>query len=90
MTRNSGAPRPGVGRGRAAGRYRRGASVLSAETHAFRGVLGAKVIICKPAGPEALGLLERVHGYLGTSFLPGRSFAAPRTSTPSGLQRPAG
>jgi transposase len=61
----------------AVGRYRRGASVLTADTQAFRGVLGAKVIICKPADPEAKGLLERVHGYLETSFLPGRSFTGP-------------
>jgi transposase len=61
----------------AVGRYRRGASALTAETQAFRGVLGAKVIICKPADPEAKGLLERVHGYLETSFLPGRSFTGP-------------
>ena len=61
----------------AVGRYRRGGSVLTAETQAFRGVLGAKVIICKPADPEAKGLLERVHGYLETSFLPGRTFTGP-------------
>ena len=61
----------------AVGKYRRGASVLTAETQAFRGVLGAKVIICKPADPEAKGLLERVHGYLETSFLPGRTFTGP-------------
>jgi transposase len=61
----------------AVGKYRRGASALTAGTHAFRGVLGAKVIICKPADPEAKGLLERVHGYLETSFLPGRSFTGP-------------
>jgi transposase len=61
----------------AVGRYRRGAPLLTAETHAFRGVLGAKVIICKPGDPEAKGLLERVHGYLETSFLPGRSFTGP-------------
>ena len=61
----------------AVGRYRRGGSVLTAETHAFRGVLGARVLICRPADPEAKGLLERVHGYLETSFLPGRSFAGP-------------
>ena len=61
----------------AVGRYRRGGSALTAETQAFRGVLGAKVLICKPADPEAKGLLERVHGYLETSFLPGRSFAGP-------------
>src|SRR4029077_15453462 len=46
-------------------------------TQAFRGVLGARVVICKPADPEAKGLLERVHGYLETSFLPGRSFTGP-------------
>ena len=61
----------------AVGKYRRGAPVLTAETQAFRGVLGAKVVICKPADPEAKGLLERVHGYLETSFLPGRSFTGP-------------
>jgi transposase len=61
----------------AVGRYRHGGSVLTAQAHAFRGVLGAKVLILKPADPEAKGLLERVHGYLETSFLPGRSFAGP-------------
>jgi len=61
----------------AVGRYRRGGPALTAETQAFRGVLGTKVVILKPADPEAKGLLERVHGYLETSFLPGRSFAGP-------------
>jgi transposase len=61
----------------AVGRYRRGAPALTTDAHAFRGVLGAKVLICKPADPEAKGLLERVHGYLETSFLPGRSFTGP-------------
>ena len=61
----------------AVGKYRPGSPVLTAETQAFRGVLGAKVVICKPADPEAKGLLERVHGYLETSFLPGRSFTGP-------------
>jgi transposase len=61
----------------AVGKYRRGSPALTADTQAFRGVLGAKVVICKPADPEAKGLLERVHGYLETSFLPGRSFTGP-------------
>jgi transposase len=61
----------------AVGRYRPGRPALTADTQAFRGVLGAKVVICKPADPEAKGLLERVHGYLETSFLPGRSFTGP-------------
>jgi transposase len=61
----------------AVGRYRRGGSVLTADTHAFRGVLGTKVHILKPGDAEAKGLLERVHGYLETSFLPGRQFSGP-------------
>jgi transposase len=61
----------------AVGKYRPADPALTAQTHAFRGVLGAKVVICKPRDPEAKGLLERVHGYLETSFLPGRSFAGP-------------
>jgi transposase len=78
ITRLGAVPRTLVWDGEGAvGRYRRGGSVLTADTHAFRGVLGAKVIICKPADPEAKGLLERVHGYLETSFLPGRSFTGP-------------
>jgi transposase len=61
----------------AVGKYRPGRPALTAEMQAFRGVLGTKVVICKPADPEAKGLLERVHGYLETSFLPGRSFTGP-------------
>ena len=41
------------------------------------------MIICKPADPEAKGLLERFHDYLERSFLPGRDFTGPATSTPS-------
>ncbi len=61
----------------AVGRWRGGRSELSAECHAFRGTLGAKVLICRPADPEAKGLLERAHDYLERSFLPGRTFASP-------------
>ena len=39
--------------------------------------LGVKVIICKPADPEAKGQLERAHDYLERSFLPGRQFTGP-------------
>jgi len=35
------------------------------------------VIVCKPADPEAKGLVERFHDYLERSFLPGRDFAGP-------------
>lgn len=45
--------------------------------NAFRGTLGIKLIQCRPGDPEAKGLAERAHGYLETSFLPGRSFASP-------------
>jgi transposase len=61
----------------AVGRRRGKTTVLTRDTHAFRGTLGAKVHICAPADPEAKGLVERANGYLETSFLPGRSFASP-------------
>ena len=50
---------------------------LTGECQAFRGTLGAKVLVCKPADPEAKGLIERCHDYLERSFLPGRSFVSP-------------
>ena len=61
----------------AVGRWRARQPELTAHCQAFRGVLGAKVVICKPADPEAKGMLERLHDYLERSFLPGRSFASP-------------
>lgn len=61
----------------AVGRYRRGGSELTLDCQAFRGVFGAKVIICRPGDPEAKGLVERANGYLETSFLPGRTFSSP-------------
>ena len=59
----------------AVGRNRRGRVELTAECQAFRGVLGTKVIVLKPAEPEHKGIIERAHDYLETSFLPGRVFA---------------
>ncbi|MFL5513844.1 MAG: IS21 family transposase [Gemmatimonadales bacterium] len=61
----------------AVGRWRARQPELTAACQAFRGVLGAKVIICKPADPEAKGGIERLHDYLERSFLPGRSFCSP-------------
>jgi transposase len=61
----------------AVGRWRAGRPELTRECQAFRGTLGVKVIICRPADPEAKGLLERAHDWLERSFLPGRSFAGP-------------
>jgi transposase len=61
----------------AIGRWRAGRPELTAECQAFRGTLGTKVVVCKPADPEAKGLIERCHDYLEPSFLPGRDFASP-------------
>ena len=78
LARLGGVPRMLVWDGEAAvGRRRGKVTVLTEDTHAFRGTLGAKVHICAPADPEAKGLVERANGYLETSFLPGRTFASP-------------
>jgi len=61
----------------AIGRWRAGRPELTAECQAFRGTLGARVVVCKPADPEAKGLIERAHDYLERSFLPGRDFTGP-------------
>jgi transposase len=61
----------------AIGRWRAGKVELTAGCQAFRGTLGAAVLVCKPADPEAKGLVERCHDYLERSFLPGRAFASP-------------
>jgi transposase len=61
----------------AIGRWRGGRSELTEACQGFRGTLGAKVIICRPADPEAKGLLERAHDHLERSFLPGRTFVSP-------------
>jgi transposase len=61
----------------AIGRWRAGKVELTTECQAFRGTLSAKVLVCKPADPEAKGLVERFHDYLERSFLPGRTFSSP-------------
>jgi transposase len=61
----------------AVGRWRAGRSELTGECQAFRGTLGTKVVICRPADPEAKGIIERAHDYLERSFLPGRHFTSP-------------
>ncbi len=60
----------------AVGSWRAGRPKLTAEFEAFRGMLGIRVIQCRPRDPEAKGLVERANGYLETSFLPGRSFSS--------------
>ena len=59
------------------GQWRGGRPQLTESMNAFRGTLGIKVVQCRPADPEAKGLVERVNGYLETSFLPGRGFTSP-------------
>jgi transposase len=61
----------------AVGQRRRRTTILTEQAHAFRGVLGAKILVCDPGDPEAKGLVEQANGYLETSFLPGRVFASP-------------
>jgi transposase len=61
----------------AVGRWRGGRIELTAECQAFRGTLATRVYVCRPADPEAKGIVERFHDYLERSFLPGRSFASP-------------
>jgi transposase len=73
-----GVPRALVWDGEGAiGRWRAGKAELTAECQAFRGTLGTRVVVCRPADPEAKGLVERANGYLETSFLPGRRFSSP-------------
>lgn len=62
----------------AIGAWRAGRPVLTDQPNAFRGVLGVRVVQCRPRDPEAKGLVERVNGYLETSFLPGRTFTGPQ------------
>jgi hypothetical protein len=61
----------------AVGQWRGGKPQLTEAMNAFRGTLGIKVVQCRPADPEAKGLVERANGYLETSFLPGRGFTSP-------------
>jgi len=61
----------------AVGSWRGGRPQLTEAMNAFRGTLGIRIIQCRPADPEAKGLVERANGYLETSFLPGRSFTSP-------------
>jgi transposase len=61
----------------AVGGYAGGRNKLTAECQAFRGTLGAKVLVLRPRDPEAKGIIERAHDYLERAFLPGRSFTGP-------------
>jgi transposase len=62
----------------AVGSWRAGRPQLTEAMNGFRGSLGIRIVQCRPADPEAKGLVERANGYLETSFLPGRSFGSPQ------------
>lgn len=61
----------------AIGQWKGGKPQLTTEANAFRGMLGVAIRQCRPADPEAKGLVERANGYLETSFMPGRAFTGP-------------
>jgi len=61
----------------AIGQWRGGRPQLTEAANAFRGSLGIRIIQCRPADPEAKGLVERANAYLESSFLPGRRFTSP-------------
>src|SRR5205814_841221 len=61
----------------AIGRWRAGRAELTADCQGFRGTLGTKAVICRPADPEAKGIIEPAHDYLERSVLPGRTVTSP-------------
>ena len=61
----------------AVGAWAGGRNTLTGDCQAFRGTLGAKVLVLRPRDPEAKGIIERAHDYLERAFLPGRSFTGP-------------
>ena len=78
LTRLDAVPRVLVWDGEGAvGAYGGGRNKLTAECQAFRGTLGAKVLVLRPRDPEAKGIIERAHDYLERAFLPGRTFTGP-------------
>ena len=44
---------------------------------AFAGTLSSKLVIAPPRDPEFKGMVERHNGYLGQSFMAGRTFTGP-------------
>ncbi|MPZ72895.1 MAG: IS21 family transposase [Nitriliruptorales bacterium] len=69
-------PRLGVYDGEPAISTRRGRQVVfTREYLTFKGTLGMGAVVLPPGHPERKGCVERVNGYLETSFLPGRDFA---------------
>ena len=54
-----------------------GTGRVSASAAAFAGTLATRILLAPPRDPEFKGLVERVNGFLETSFLPGRTFTSP-------------
>jgi transposase len=54
-----------------------GTGRVTAPVAAFAGTLATRVTLAPPRDPEFKGMVERVNGYLETSFLPGRVFVSP-------------
>jgi transposase len=72
-----GVPRKGVYDNEGAiGRNRKGEMHFTQAFLGFKGTLGMGAVILKGGFPEGKGLVERVNGYLETSFLPGRRFSS--------------
>ena len=69
-------PRVGVYDGEPAISVRRGRQVIyTADYLRLKGTLGMGSVVLAKGHPERKGCVERVNGYLETSFLPGRRFA---------------
>lgn len=54
-----------------------GSGTVSPAAAGFAGTLATRIVLAPPRDPEFKGLVERVNGYLETSFLPGRVFGSP-------------
>ena len=52
----------------AVGSWRAGRPKLTEDFEGFRGALGIRIVQCRPADPEAKGLVERANGHLETTW----------------------
>jgi hypothetical protein len=50
---------------------------LSGGVTGFQGTLATRFVQLKPFDPESKGIVERMNGFLETSFMPGRTFTSP-------------
>jgi transposase len=69
----------------AVGQRRRRTTILTQQAHAFRGVLGAKVLICDPGDPQAKAWSSAPTATLRPRSCPAAASPRRRTSTPSSL-----